>query len=351
MSQEKKELSPLETLNEDLFTLISSYLDKTDEPQELKSSRRKEFPFFRSSLMQKNRILAKLAQYAAEGNVKRIVALLIIRPDLRVQVLFTLAGLAAQDEMETILKQHPEDLLVKAPLRDISGRVFESISIFQHAIWAKDVRYMAKMMLNCLPQNPQGEQIRLKLLEQYKELRDKGVVYQLKGVRHENERHFSLDSLIEVLCNYKKEFYNLRYNERQTYWSTIIGSPQALTPAHIRHHYCDSQNLFSKTSSIEAPQLKRSLELHNFELNKRQLWTENLVELGKTLGICSMTYGSAPAYALSVYGVTEPPELPEIETLRALDEHRTKIDLPALIEQLQTPIQNLEKYSGIETCP
>ena len=131
----------INNLGRDIITLISSMLDKTDEPQELKSSRRRNFPIFRTDLIQTNRILAKLAQYAFKGNIARVVSLLKIRPDLRIPVLFTLAGLGAQDEMELILKEHPEDLLVHYPLRDISGAMFETISLFKHAIWAKDVHY------------------------------------------------------------------------------------------------------------------------------------------------------------------------------------------------------------------
>lgn len=345
MTQEKKELPSFEILGIDVITLISSHLDKTEEPQKIKSNRMRHFSVFRSDLMQKNRILVKLAQYAAEGNIKRIASLLNIRPDLRIQVLFTLAGLAAQDEMEAILKEHPEDLLVKAPLRDISGAVFESITVFQHAIWTKDVRYMTKMMLDCLPQNLQGEEIRLRLIGQYQELMDKGVVYQLHGVRHEDERHFNINLLITALSDYKKKFNNLPYYERGIYWRTVVGGAQAIIPAHIRHHYCDPVNLFSENPNVKAPQLKRSLKIHNFDLNKPQLWTESLVGLGKNLGIAGMSsYSSAPAYALSSYGVTEPPSLPEIEVLRDLDNHRTIIDLPALIERLHTPIPNPEEH-------
>ncbi|WED43800.1 hypothetical protein [Legionella cardiaca] len=64
-TQEKRELSPLESLNTDLIALISNYLDTTDESQEIKSLRRR-FSLFGTELIQKNRILAKLAQYATK---------------------------------------------------------------------------------------------------------------------------------------------------------------------------------------------------------------------------------------------------------------------------------------------
>nr|HAT8713725.1 hypothetical protein [Legionella jordanis] len=350
MNQENNELFPLESLSADPLMLVATYLNNSDEPQEIKSNRTKYFPFFRSGLLQENRILAKLAQYAAEANVTRVASLVKIRPDLRIEVLFTLAGLAAQDEMEAMLKEHPEDLLVKAPLRDISGRVFEPLSVFQHAIWAKDVRYMAQMMLDCMPKNAKGEQIRLKLEEQYEQIVNKGVAYTLKGIRYVNERYFSLQPLITALSDYKKNYLNMNSDERHSYWCTVIGTAQSLLPAHIRHHYCDSENPFWDKPNIKAPHLKRSLEIHH--LGKRELWAENLVELGKTLAIWVISsYDSTPAYAVSGkgYGVIGP-HLPEIEALCSLDEHRTNVDLPALVKRLKTPIVDFNPYARFD-CP
>ena len=173
MSQEKIEpilhSFPLEQLG-DPATVIASHLDKTDESQEVKSMRALQFPNFGTNLIQTNRILTRLAQFAAEGKVEQVAKLATIRPDLRIQVLFTLTGLGAQDKMEPILKQHLDDLLVYSPLRDISGAEFPRITLFQHALWTKDVRFMANMMLDCLPNNAKREEIRLKLVGQYEEL-------------------------------------------------------------------------------------------------------------------------------------------------------------------------------------
>ncbi len=69
----------------------------------------------------KDILLQRLAQFAFEGKITRVASLLNIRTDLRREVLFTLAGLGAQDEMGVLLRQHPEDLLISRPLRDISG--------------------------------------------------------------------------------------------------------------------------------------------------------------------------------------------------------------------------------------
>jgi hypothetical protein len=120
-----------------------------------------------NSTFKKDILLQRLAKHAYEGNIAKVTSLLNIRPDLRRDVLFTLAGLGAQDEMQAILQEHPEDLLVSRELTDISGAYFPSISLFQHCLWTKDVRYMANMMLDCLPKTVEGEAIRLALVEQF----------------------------------------------------------------------------------------------------------------------------------------------------------------------------------------
>nr|HAT8714530.1 hypothetical protein [Legionella jordanis] len=347
MSQEKTELFPLEVLPAELIVKITSYLDAADESQNIKSIRSSNFPLFRDGLIRKNRILARLAQYAAEANTKQITALLKIRPDLRREVLFSLAGLAAQDEMEAILKEHPEDLLVKGRLRDISGRIFTSISVFQHAIWTKDICYMAKMMLDCLPQDSKGEEIRRQLLGQYKELMAKGVAYHLKGVCYESKRQFSLDPLIAAVADYKNKFSSLNYKEKTIYWRTVIGAAQALFPAHIRHYYCNPLNFLLKDLNVKEPKLKRSLQIYNQELNVFQMWNENLTGIGQAWAVAYIP-GHRPtaAQALTAYGITEAPDLAEIDILRALDERWTTTDLPELVERLQ--LQNPQRQKGIE---
>ncbi|CZG67423.1 TPA: hypothetical protein JBE10_10820 [Legionella pneumophila subsp. pneumophila] len=346
MVQEKTEYPLDDILIKDVIPLISSQLDKTDEPQELKSLRKRHFPLFRADVIQTNRILARLAQYAFEGNIARVASLLKIRPDLRREVLFTLAGLGAQDEMETILKQHPEDLLVYRPLRDISGAVFEPISLFKHAIWTKDIRYMANMMLDCLPQNEKGEQIRLELVRQYEELMAKGVAYQLQGVRHENERHFNLQPLITALRTYVEKYDNWTVKEREVHWCTVVGLAQTLIPAHIRHHYCDPEEAFWNNPNFKKPKLKRSLELYNWTVHQSQLWTEGLVGLGSDFGIYASQLASVGPRAER--GGRQGRAAANLTALTALDEAGTEIDLPALIERLYIPIQNLEDDLGVQ---
>ncbi|HGF1595810.1 TPA: hypothetical protein ACF9NF_002046 [Legionella pneumophila] len=301
--------------------------------------RRRHFPIFRTDVIQTNRILAKLAQYAFEGNVAQVTSLLKIRPDLRIEVLFTLAGLGAQDEMEAILRQHPEDLLVSHRLRDISGAEFASITLLQHAMWTKDVWYMANMFIDCLPKNERGEKIRVALEQQAKQHMNKGTVYQLNG-KHHCEVHFNLQPLITALRTYVEKYDNWTEQEREKHWCTVVGLAQTLIPAHIRHHYCDPDEAFWDNPDFKKPKLKRSLEIYNWVLGKSQLWAESLTGLGRDFGI----YAGAGGRGRRGSGVPRA----NLTALTALDKTRTEIDLPALIERLHTPIQNLEDDLGVQ---
>jgi hypothetical protein len=328
MTQAKKELLPSNKLHLAAITQISSFLPLTL----CRASR--------DSYEQRNLLLSSLARYAAAGKVAQVERLATLRPELQTQVLFSLAGLGAQDEMEPILKQRPEDLLAYRPLRDISGAQFSHISLFQHAIWTKDVRYMANMMLDCLPQNEQGEAIRLEMVRQYEELMDQGVEYQLNGVLHQGERHFSLQPLITALETYVTEYNNWTDEQRKKHWCTVVGLAQTVLPAHIRHHYCDPEESFCDKPNFKKPKLKRSLEIYNWVANKYQLWGQGLGGLGLDFGL----RGGPPGRCVRPPAVAWPATVAvDSMALKALDEMRTSFDMLALIKRLYTPIKNLEE--------
>ena len=180
--------------------------------------------------------------------------------------------------MEPLLKEHPELLLKYRPLKDISGAYFERITLFQHAVWAGDVRYMCGMMLDCLPKSELGEKIRLDLVRQFDELMKHGVVYVLDGKEHK-EQQFSLKPLIDALRTYVGRFNNWRWGEKEHYWCTVVGAKQKYLPAHVRHHYCDPNESFSPTPTFTKKTLLPSLSSSLVLLKKSILWDDSLSAL------------------------------------------------------------------------
>ena len=252
--------------------------------------------------------------------------------------LFALAGSAEQDKMEEILKKSPEFLRVYAPLTDISGRVFNNITVFQHALWAGDVRYMANMMLDCLQNHEEGESIRQELLRQYEEFMENGLSYELNGQSYQ-EKQFSMQPLIDALTTYVKNYDNRTSEERCSHWCTQVGISQTLLPAHIRQHYCDPEESFWDKPTFTKEKFTRSLKFYNYIQLSEQLWTDSLVGLGVEFGIARGA-GSPPGGAEDVR-LRLAAEV-DLAALEVLCKVRAE-DLPLFIQRLQNPIQNLEK--------
>lgn len=151
-----------------------------------------------------------------------------------------------QDEVEKTLRVHPEYLLFKGEVTDLSGRTFTNITAFQYALWAMDVRYMCKMMIACLPRTSEGEAIKDQLLPQYNALERDGVTYTQRGESH-TEKHYNILPLITVLEDYCSKRSKL-------FWIETVGKLQFDVPAHIAQHYCvlgktlDAQRNFSDDS-------------------------------------------------------------------------------------------------------
>lgn len=343
MASEKKDrTTTLIDLNKDVISIISKTLETESSRSHLARSHR----FFGKSEVQKNRIIARLDRFAADGKFDQIVKLIKIRPDLRQQVLFALAGSAEQNKMQDILKEHPELLLVYAPLIDISGARFERITLFQHAIWAGDMRYMANMMLDCLPANAQGEMIRLELVNQLVELKEKGVTYVYEGKGKQcKDSQLSLEPCIAALKQFSLEFHAWDQTKREHYWCTVVGQAQRRLPAHVRHHYCEPGALFDNEMAFLATSLNRTLQFHNQITKKEALWCASTPGLGEDFAIAYIMLGQRRLQGSKTFPVIRTRAFLAYKALMDLSKKRMEIDLPILLDRLRIPIQCREENS------
>ena len=166
---------------------------------------------------------------------------------------------------------------------------------------------------------------------------DKGVVYVVDGKEH-REKQFSLLALIGALQNHVDNFDNRSWEERNFHWHTDVGLPQNLLPAIARHHYCNPEESFwDKPNFHEQKKLKRSIKFITHTVNgKGQLWDDSLVGLGSKFAVLrGGPWGDLPPHAWACSG--------DLAALTTLCELGTKIDLPALMQRLQNPIQCLDE--------
>ena len=304
----------LNRLPDDLLKEISQQLDNQNET--LKNWVLADKRFY--GLFQSHRLFLKLLEYVAKSK---------------------------QEQVAWILKKHPELLLLKGNVTDYSGRQFENISAFQLALWALDVKYMAPTMLCCLPENKLGDRIRKELLRQYEELEKKSIHYTLDGVIH-NEKYFNFSPLITALRTHKDNFQHWGKAARQTHWCTVVGKAQWFLPAHAAQHYCDQDEAFYPVPNFDKENFKRTLIFHNAITNTDYFWYSSSNDSFR-LGVdCAVVHGTTlpGADGYEAWGCTGGLDTAamapiDLEAITALYERRSKHDLVALIQQLQTSRQ------------
>ncbi|HHT0591860.1 TPA: hypothetical protein ACTXXA_002880 [Legionella anisa] len=252
-------------------------------------------------------LVISLAQFVAEGN---------------------------QDKAEAILQKHPELLLARVTFVDQSGRIFRNTNVWEYTLWSLDVRYMACMMLKCLPHNKLGEEIRLALDKQFDEIETQGVTYELNGAIH-REKHYDF-AIITALNDYLNNFNKKEWAERDQCWSTKVGQAQRLVPAHVAQHYCDPEEALDPIPTFKKEKFTRSLEFYNWEDEDQGNWFSNSglgVNFAMDRAWGKKALSSNRGYFFSSSSTRD--------AMIALQKARTE-DLALLKQQLQKPLQQYD---------
>lgn len=178
------------------------------------------------------------------------------------------------DKVRLILEKYPELLLRYGTITDPTGRSFKHITAFQYALWAIDLKDMCRIILDSVPKNKTGNELRNSLFNQLQELEENGINYERAGVKY-NEKHFNLSPLRNALNIYISSCPNWGFNEVKAYWCEIIGGEQKSFPISIRHFYCGHREIILGQLII-----KRSLTLYNYTNNTEIKWDKDLDGLG-----------------------------------------------------------------------
>ncbi len=243
-----------------------------------------------------------------------------------------------QDSVEAILKKHPELLVERLSFRDKSGRLFRDTTVWEYVLWALDVRYMAPMMLQCLPHSEQGDALRTELDEQFDKVEKNGVTYELAGQSY-TESHYDF-AIIAALTDYVGNFANRDPAARGRAWCTIVGGSQWLVPAHVVQHYCDPDESFDPIPKFTKVKLTRSLKFYNWTTNKYESWyASRSCSSGLGLNFAIARSGSARSCGGGRRaGWWQEASAIDLAAMTTLCDVRTK-DLDLLKQQLQIPLQ------------
>ena len=191
---------------------------------------------------------------------------------------------------EDLLKKSPEFLLERGDITDWGGRTFNHITAFEYALWAKDFK-MIEMMLCCIPNTSEGDEIRAALLLQYNQV--KAPIYACGGLTYtltydqpcldandipiqdaagnwqttsvteiHTENHFDVTPLLTAYKDYETHFNTRTWAQRDACWIKIIGTLQHLLPIHLLQRYCSPDTPFYPLPEFTGV-FKRATQFYN----------------------------------------------------------------------------------------
>ena len=162
-----------------------------------------------------------------------------------------------QTQAEALLRADPSLMFKRWHVRDLSGRNFPSVSGFEYALWAMDTR-MWRMMIDCIPDTPEGEQLRMLLLAQNQNLETEGISFDLEGQQFEHQHHFDFSPSRLAMQGYVNQ-------EMGDHFYHVIGREQGLFPAHVANEYCHDPIFHNRPPEyFQTPDLVRTLTLAPF---------------------------------------------------------------------------------------
>jgi len=205
-----------------------------------------------------------------------------------------------QVKAKEILDMYPHLMLERGTIKDRSGRLFRNITVWEYILWALDVRYMGKMILDCLPLNEEGDRMAKKLLVLFNRVEAKGISFELNGHHYLQQHHydfFIIQALSYFIDNYKQ--WDLK--QRTKIWCQVVGMAQFELPAHIAQHYCDPSIPFYPLPKFDAETFNRTLMFRKNYTEKYFCWWCGVASVEHRLGINIAIYRkSSPRMAVGI---------------------------------------------------
>jgi hypothetical protein len=267
----------LNTIPEDIFKAIGSYLKREDCPKEDKAI---------SELVKTHKRIYTLFQPDRLS-------------DLPLSLLWNVAT-GGQDKAEKIVDMHPELQLVRGTITDYSGRTFKDITAYEYAYWAKDT-HMCRMLERYM-----NAETKAQMLKNCEDIEKHGLNYEQYGVEVQGSKHFDFTPLKKALQNYANGYDN--WESRQD-WPSMeeawmeVGIAQCDVPVHVANEYCRKDRSFDPGPEFNKDKLPRVLKFYNFRTDKDELWFPLVISGSSGLGVdFGLVRGRRAGGAASVSG-------------------------------------------------
>lgn len=187
--------------------------------------------------------------------------------------LFDYVGLGMEKQAEEILLAHPEFLLERSKLTDISNTKYTDTTVFEYAV-REEVQdsCMAKMMVRCIKKSHRQKELADHLAQQYD---------QWFGIRFPISVRHLISRLEKLLQNYDR----MEPEALQNAWIFEVGVAQRGLKAIIRNLYCHPVLSFIREGRFIEETLPRQLYFYRSKTNEVRIWDRTALDVGEYFAI------------------------------------------------------------------
>ncbi|KTD21614.1 SidC homolog [Legionella londiniensis] len=264
--------------------------------------------------------------------------LALFKPVIDVRKLLHHVVRGEYEAVARILKKDISLMFKRGKVKDCSGRIFDSISAFEYALWALD-KHMWTTMLECVPRNKEGRKVLAKLLSQYNQINAGQVAYRLNG-KTVAEKHFDFKNTIikelQMLVDSINAPVAQDWSAIDKQWREGVGGAQRLLPMHAVFAYCSNEPFYPIPEFASRP--KSSKQYYNWRTDKHENW----FGVDSLLGVDFAIYKGTPSMwpmggraCTGLAGACRWGVQVDLAALKALYETRTKdfINLKSKLEK------------------
>jgi len=192
----------------------------------------------------------------------------IFKNDILIKKLLHFTVLGRLDQVENILKVHPELALKRATITDLSDRTFYNITGLQYAAWALDIE-MCELILKNVDNASTGV-ADTQLSELEKDPWGHGL-------------HYDISPLVKKTQEYFNNHRNWTDDKSCQYWQKEVGGEQRKCPAWLIYAWREEDEEGKEAAWVKKD-LKNIKVVRQYEKGHLKWWFEQEYNGGKGVG-------------------------------------------------------------------